>query len=322
MTITRRNLILAAPSVLTVGGAWAQSDYPNRPVKMIATVAPGSGGDTLARRVSEPLGKLLGQPVVVENRPGAQGAIASRFAAKAPNDGYTLLLAGNSSHAANMHMLKEPGYDAIKDFTPITQLTINPLMLVVSSSMPARTVQEFIKYAKDRQGKLNYGIGNSGSLVAAQLLKAQTGIEAVGVNYPGTAQATTDLLAGRLDFIMLDPVVAGPHVQAGKLRMLGITSKQRLPTFPDVAPLAELGVPGYEYVSWIAMYGPAGMPPDISQRLSQAFAKVMTEPGLQKFAAEAGMIPVTNTPDQLRAYNQEQIRLWGRWTKEAGIAPQ
>ncbi len=314
-------MLAAAPSLLPLRSAWAQADYPNRPIKIIAPFAAGAASDVLIRRLSEPVGKLLGQPMVIENRPGAQAAIAARIAAKAPNDGYSLMMGGNSSHAANVHTLKEPGYDPIKDFTPITQLAMIPLMLVVNADLPVRNLQEFIKYAKDRPGKLSYGVANAGNLVATQLLKTQTGIDAVAINYPGVAQATTDLLAGRLDFIMNDPVVAAPHVQAGKLRFLGITTKQKLSTFPNVAPLAELGLPGYEYASWSAMFGPAGLPRDVVQKVQQAFVKVMADPEIMTYVANAGMIPVTSTPDGLHTFVQDQIRLWGRWTKESGLTP-
>ncbi|WP_029000964.1 Bug family tripartite tricarboxylate transporter substrate binding protein [Azohydromonas australica] len=319
----RKALVLAAASLLAFSGVHAEGAYPNRPIKMIATVAPGSAGDTMARRVGEPLGKLLGQPLVVENKPGAQGAIASRAAAKAPADGYTLLLAGNSSHAASVHTMKDLGYDPIKDFTPLTQLSLNPLLLVVNAELPVKNLQEFLRYAREKNGKLNYGIGNSGTLVAAQLLKVQGGFEAVGVNYAGTLQATTDLLGGRLDFMMNDPVVAAAHLQSGKLRVLGITSRQRLASMPDVAPLAELGLPDYDYASWIAVYAPAGLPRDIGQRLHQGLLKAMADPEMAKYLASAGMIPATSSsPDRLMTFNQEQIGLWGRWVKDAGIKPQ
>jgi tripartite-type tricarboxylate transporter receptor subunit TctC len=313
--------MLAASSLLPFGGTWAQGSYPNRPIRIVAPFSVGAASDVLLRRLSEPVGKLLGQSVIVENRPGAQGAIAARIVAKAPNDGYTLIMGGNSSHAANVHTLKDPGYDPIKDFTPITQLTINPQILVVGAEMPVRTLQDFIKYARDRPGKLSYGIGNAGSLVATQLLKAQTGIDAVGVNYPGVAQATTDLLAGRLDFIMNDPVVAAPFVQAGKLRILGITSRQRLSSLPDVAPLAESGLRGYDYASWSAIFGPAGLAPEITQKLQQAFVKVMADPAIDKFLTSNGIISATSTPEGLQAFVQEQVKLWGQWSREAGLTP-
>jgi len=320
-TISRRSLVLAATSVLPWSCVWAQDAYPNRPIKIVAPFSAGAASDTLIRRLSEAVGKLLGQSIVIDNKPGAQGAIAARLVAKAPNDGYTLTMGGNSSHAANVHTLKNPGYDPIKDFTPITQMTMNPQMLTVSAELPVRTLQEFIKYAKERPGKLNYGIGNAGSLVATQLLKTQAGIDAVGVNYPGVFQATTDLIAGRLDFLMNDPVVAAPFVQSGKLRVLGITSKQRLTSFPDVAPLAEQGLPGYEYASWSAMFGPAGLPPEVVRKLNQAFVTVMADPEIAKFVSAAGIIPMTSTPEGLQTFVQGQIKLWGQWAKETGMTP-
>ncbi len=321
MSITRRNLVLGASSLLPLSAAWAQADYPNRPIKVISPTAPGGGGDTLLRRVNEPMGRLLGQPMIVENKPGAQTAVGARFVSKAPSDGYTLLLGGNS-FVANVHLLKDPGYDPLKDFTHISLLGYNPLLLTVNADTPVRTVQEFIKYAKERSGKLNFGVGNSGSLVAAQLLQTQLGFQAVSINYPGMAQAATDLIAGRVDFLMLDPVIAQPFMQAGKLRALGITSKQRLATLPEIAPLAELGVPGYEWMGWIGLFGPPGLPPAITRRLNEAATKVVSDPAISQFMATAGMIPATTTPEQTSAHIQEQIKLWGRWTKDAGLTPQ
>jgi tripartite-type tricarboxylate transporter receptor subunit TctC len=275
----------------------------------------------LLRKMTETAGKLIGQPLIVDNKPGAQAAIAARIVAKAPNDGYTLMMGGNSSHAANVHTLKNAGYDPLKDFTPITQLSLNPLMLVVNADLPVRTAQEFVNYAKERPGKLNYATGNSGMLVAAKLLTTQAGIEAMAVNYPGAAPATTDLLAGRIDFIMNDPVVAAPFIKSGQLRALGVTTKQRISMFPNVAALAEQGLPSYEYASWSAMFAPAGLPPEITRKLHQVFTQVMADPAMEKFAASAGIIPLTSTPEQLQAFVQDQIRLWERWAKESGLTP-
>jgi tripartite-type tricarboxylate transporter receptor subunit TctC len=258
MDISRRFLLITTASLVPCAKALAQGSYPQHPIKIVAPFTAGAGADTLLRKVSEAAGRLIGQPMVVDNKPGAQAAIASRIVARAPNDGYTLMMGGNSSHAANVHTLKNPGYDPLKDFSPITQLSLNPLLLVVNAERPVRTVQEFIKYATERPGKLTYATGNSGMLVAAQRLKTQAGIDALAVNYPGAAPATTDLLAGRIDFIMNDPVVAAPFIKSGQLRVLGVTSKQRLSMLPDVAPLAEQGLPDYDYASWSAMFAPVG----------------------------------------------------------------
>jgi len=321
MNITRRSLMIASASLTPMGLALAQGSYPNRPIKIIAPFTAGAGADTLLRKVAEAAGKLIGQPMIVDNKPGAQAAIAARIVAKAPNDGYTLMMGGNSSHAANVHTLKNSGYDPLKDFTPLTQLSVDPLMLVVNSALPVQTLQEFIAYAKARPGQLNYATGNSGMLVAARLLTTQAGIDATAISYPGAAPATTDLLAGRIEFIMNNPVVAAPFIRSGQLRALGVTSKQRVGLFPNVAPLAEQGLPGYDYASWSAMFAPAGLSPEITRKLHDVFAQVMAEPEMEKFAAAAGIIPQTSTPEQLRAFVQDQIRLWERWAKEAGLAP-
>ncbi|RJG03309.1 Bug family tripartite tricarboxylate transporter substrate binding protein [Noviherbaspirillum sedimenti] len=322
MPINRRNFILVTSVLLCIGGGvQAQEAFPAKPIKIIAPFAPGSS-DVIARRLGEHAGKTLGQPIVVENRPGRQGTVASRAVAKAKNDGYTLLLGTNSTHAASVHMFKELGYDPVKDFTPIIRFSINPLVLVVNAEMPVRTLKEFIKYAKERPGKLSYGMGNSGSLVAAQMLKTQAGIDAVGVNYPGNAQAVSDFVGGRLDFMVTDPLIVKPFVQTGKLRILGLTSKQRLATLPDVVPMAEQGLPNYEYVSWVGLFGPAGMPPDVTRRLHDAFAKALAEPDTEKFLAGMGMITAGASPAEFGAYVQDQIKVWGRLTKDAGLLPQ
>lgn len=322
MKLNRRNLILATSALLCFGGgALAQESFPNKPIKIIAPFAPGSS-DMIARRLGDYAGKTLGQPIVVETRPGGQGTVASRVIAKSKGDGYTLLLGTNSTHAASVHLFKELGYDPIKDFTPIIRFTVNPLMLVVRTDMPVRSVPEFIQYARERPGKLNYGTGNSGSLVAAQMLKTQAGIEAVGVNYPGNAQAVNDFVAGRLDFMVTDPMIVKSFVQADKLRILGLTSKQRLSTFADVVPLAESGLPQFEYASWIGLFGPAGMPAEVTRKLHDAFAKALAEQDNVKFLADIGMIAAGTSPQEFGDYVQDQIKFWGRLTKDAGLTPQ
>lgn len=317
----RRRLLLAMSSLMAIGkSAWAQDAYPNKPIRIVAPFAPGSS-DVIARRLGEHVGKAFGQPVVVETRPGGQGTVASRAIARAKNDGYTLLLGTNSTHAASLYLFKEPGYDPVKDFTPITRFTVNPLMLVVRSDMPVHTLQEFIRYAKERSGKLSYGVGNSGGLVASQMLKTQAGFDAVAINYPGNSQAINDFVAGRLDFMVTDPMIVKSFVQAGKLRILGLTSRQRLSTFPDVVPLAELGLPNFEYTSWIGLFGPAGMPTEVTDRLYRAFAKALSEPDSVSFLASIGMIASSATPGEFGAYVNDQIRFWARMSKEAGLTP-
>ncbi len=308
-------------SLLAIPPASAQETYPSKPIRIVTPFPPGSS-DVIARRLGEYASKRLGQPIVVETRPGGQGTVATRAIAKAAPDGYTLLLGTNSTHSAAVHMFKEPGYDPIRDFAPITRFTINPLLLVVHGEMPARSVSEFINLAKSRPGKLSYATGNSGSLVAAQLLQAQTGIDAVAVNYPGNAKAVPDFVSGRIDFMVTDPMIVKNFADEGKLRILGITSRQRLATFPDVRPLAELGLPDFEYASWIGLFAPAGVPPAIIQALHQAFSSALAEPEIGRFLAGIGMIASGNTPEEFARYVKDQVRVWGELTRIAGIKPE
>lgn len=319
MTLNRREFLLATSATLALGStAWAQSDYPNKPIRIITPFAPGSS-DVIARRLGEHVGKSLGQPVIVETRAGGQGTVASRAIARTKPDGYTLLLGTNSTHAASLYLFRELGYDPVKDFTPVMRFTVNPLVLVVNAEMPVRTLHEFIQYAKARPGKLSYGTGNTGSLVAAQMLKTQAGIDAVGVNYPGGAQAVNDFVAGRLDFMVTDPMIVKSFIQTGKLRALGLTSTHRLSTFPDIVPMAQQGLPNFEYESWIGLFGPAGMPPEITARLHDAFAKALAEPSTVKFLAAIGMVAAGNSSAEFAAYLKNQIQFWGRVSKDAGL---
>lgn len=284
--------------------------------------APGSTSDLLARRLGEHVARTLGQPVISESRPGGQGVVAARTVINAPKDGYTLLLGTNSSHAANVHLIKDLGYDPLKDFTPITQFTSNPLLLVVSAQTNVRTLSEFIDFARQRPGKLNYGTGNTGGLVATQMLKSLTGIDAVAVNYPGTAQAAQDLAAGRLDFMMIDPLVIRPLVQSGKARVLGITSRERLPSAPEVAPLAELGLPQFDYTSWGGLFGPAGLSPEVTARLTDAFTAAVRDPATVAYFDSLGMISNATHAEAFKAFVADQIELWRRLVRETGLSAQ
>lgn len=318
MPLHRRNLLLASTAALCLS-AWSNEVFPSQPIKLIISFPPGSTSDLLARFLGEKLGKALGQPVIVESKIGAQGVLAARHVVKSPKDGYTLFLGTNSTHAANLYLMKNLGYDPVKDFTPITQCVTNPLLLVVRSDVPAKSVTELVQHAKANPGKLSYGTGNTGSLVAAQLFKSQAGVDAVGVSYPGVVQACTDLVGGRLDFMMVDPLVVRPFVEAGKLRILGITSAQRLSSLPDVAPLAELGLPHYRYVSWAGFFGPAGLPEAITQRLNQTLVAILSESETEKYLSGLGILSARSSPAEFKRFVQEQITLWARLSKDSGL---
>ncbi|SDZ70354.1 Tripartite-type tricarboxylate transporter, receptor component TctC [Variovorax sp. YR266] len=320
MTITRRQLLMVASTASPLAPAASQGSFPSKPVRILTITPPGAASDTLARLVGERVSKTLGRPIVVENRPGANGVVAARAVAKAPADGHTLLLGGASTHAAPLYLLKDVGYDPVKDFTPVTQLTINPLVLVVPTELPVRSAQEFVQYARERPGRLSYGTGNSGGLVAAQLLKKLGGLDVVGVNYAGTAQATTDLVAGRLDFMLTDPVVVKSFVHAGRLRALGITTQHRLAIFPNTEPLTA-ALPGFDYASWIGVFGPAGVAPEVTQRLHHAFHAAVADPDVQQLLADIGMVPADTSNDRFQAFVREQITAWARLSRDAGLTP-
>jgi len=320
MTIQRRTLLLAAAG-LPLARAWAATTrFPSRPVRLVISFPAGSTSDMLARHLGDKLSNALGQPVVVESKPGAQGVIAARTVIHAAADGHTLFLGTNSSHAANVYLIKNLGYDPIGDFSPIGQITTNPLLLVVNADRPVNSLDELIRYAKAHPGQLNYGTGNSGSLVAAQLLKAQTGIQAQAVNYPGMPQATTDLVAGRLDFMMVDPLVIQPFVTSGQIRVLGLTSPQRLDAMPHVAPLAELGMPGYRYESWSGMFGPAGLPADVTEKLSSVLADTVNSDATKSYFSRLGVIATASDPQHFGQFVRDQIKLWRTLSSDAGLA--
>jgi tripartite-type tricarboxylate transporter receptor subunit TctC len=318
MSMQRRELLVAA-SLLAAQPSWAVNDFPEKPIRLILPFPPGSTSDILARYICEKVSKVLGQPVIVESKPGAQGAIAARQVAKSAADGYTIFFGTNSTHAANVYLINKLGYDPLKDFTPITQCATNPLVLVVNTSLPVRSVHEFVTYAKERKGQLSYGSGNTGSLVAAHLFNTAAGIDAVGVNYPGVAQACSDLVGGRLEFMLVDPPVVRPFIEAGKLKVLGITTKQRLASLPDVAPLAELGLPNFSYASWAGFFAPANIPTQVLQKLHAAFDKVLREPETAQYMSSLGIILERSTPDDFAAFVKNQVHLWGQLVRSSGL---
>ncbi|MEO3474251.1 tripartite tricarboxylate transporter substrate binding protein [Roseomonas sp. CAU 1739] len=314
-----RRLILAAPLLPFAARAQGSDAFPTRPMRAIVPFPPGSATDGIARFVGERIGRSLGQPVVIENVAGGNGAIAARQAARAAPDGYTVMFATNSTHAAAVHLLKEPGYDPVRDFTPVTLTSIAPLVLMVRADFPARSVAEFITEAKARAGSMNYGTGNIGSLAAAQLLISSTGISAERISYRGTPAAVTDLLAGRLHFMVSDLASAGEHVRAGTLRALGVTPARRIPMLPDVPTLQEAGVPGYDFASWVAVFAPARVPPAIVARLNHEIRGALDSEEGQRYSLSLGLVSATGTPDDLARFQAREIDQWGSIAQAAGL---
>lgn len=293
--------------------------YPTRFVRLVIPFPAGTATDTEGRFLAEQVGRTLGQKLIVENKAGANGNVAASDVARQEPDGYTLLLATNSSHSANAHLYKKLPFDPFKDFTPVARLTRNPLVLVVAASSPAKTLADLIGLAKASPGKLSYGTGNTGSLAAAQLIRSIGQVDIARVPYQGTPAAITDLLGGRIDLVVTDVAVVREFVQAGSLRALGVTTAKPLATMPGVPTLAAAGLPGYEFAAWSGLFGPAGMPEPIVAKLNAAFVAALKGSAADKFFDSVGLEPDPSTPAELTAHMAAQTELWGRIIQETGL---
>jgi tripartite-type tricarboxylate transporter receptor subunit TctC len=310
---------LSLPLLAGSSGATAQETWPTRPVRLLVAFPAGSGTDTLARFYAERLSRALGQPVPVENMGGANGAIATRAAARAAPDGHTVFFGSVSTHAANPNLLREPGYDPIRDFAPVSLITINALALLVKADYPARDLQEFLAHARANPGRLNFGIGNAGGLAATHLLTSMTGIRAEQITYRGTPAAMTDLLGGRLHFMVVDLGPAVEHLRAGTIRALAVTPARRIDLLPDVPTMQEAGIPGYDFASWNAVWVPARTPGPIVARLNREIVAIGESEEAKRFTATLGITSTTSTPEWLAEFNRRELAQWARIVAEAGI---
>jgi tripartite-type tricarboxylate transporter receptor subunit TctC len=309
---------LFAIGLLLVPVLVAAQAYPSKPIRIVVPFGPGSATDTISRMLAEKAGRALGTTMVVDNRPGANGLIAAREVVTAPKDGYTIIVSSNSAHAANAYLYKSLGYDPVKDFTPISGLTINPHVLVVRADLPVHNMKELIQYGKEHPGKLNMGNGNTGSLANASLVRAMGGFTATDIAYKSAPAAVTDLLGGRIDFLSTDYFIVNDHIKVGKLRAIGVTSKARLRPLPDVAPIADT-IPGYELNGWVAAFAPAGTPPDVIAKLNKAFTEFVNSPEFQQYMDQQGMLAFATTPAELGAFQREQVTKWADVLQKAGV---
>jgi tripartite-type tricarboxylate transporter receptor subunit TctC len=295
-------------------------DYPSHPVKIIVPGAAGDASDIVARLVAQKLSERMGQQFVVENRAGAGGIVGSEVVAKSPPDGYTLILAHTASHGINAAVYSNLPYDPQKDFTPLSLVARAPNLFVVSPEVPARTVQEFIAYAKTVPGKLNFASGGRGTSahLSAELLSTMAGLNLVHVPYKGATPALTDVIAGHAQLFIGNMPPALPHVQAGKLRALAVTSANRWPDLPDVPTMAESGLPGYETVAWFALLGPAGLPASIAQRLSTETAAAMKGADVRAMLRKQGMEAIGSSAPELAAFMATDIARWKKVAAESG----
>lgn len=299
--------------------AWGQS-FPTKPVRIVVGLAPGGGTDIITRLVANKLSAGINQQVIVDNRPGAGGNIAAELVARAAPDGYTLIVV-TASHAVNPAIYKKMGYDPIKDFAPITQLTSQPYIFVVHPSAPIRNVKEWIALSKQRKGGLTYASSGAGLLghLAMELLKDLGKFESAHIPYKGASPALIDTISGQVDGFFPTIISGLPQVKSGKLRAIAVTTAQRSPLLPNVPTVAEQGFPGYEVSGWYVLLAPAAVPKDVIAYLNAETVKVLKLPEVKDRMSGDGAMPLGNTPEQFAAYIQSETAKWAKVVRSAGI---
>jgi len=313
--------ILVAAWVALLSPGLRAGDYPSRSISLVAVFGPGSATDTICRVIAEPLGAALKQSVIVEDRPGAEGALAALYVARAAPDGYTLLMATNSPLAAAPFLMKEVSYDPVRDFTPVTRVGAFTLMLVVNPNVPAKTIKELIEYAKANPGKLSFASANTSGIVAGETLKHWAGIDMLHVPYKSTPPAIQDVITGRVSMMFVDLTTGLPHVKSGALRALAVTRSHRSSLFPDLPTLDEAGVTGFDMDSWAGIVAPTRTPPAIVTRLNVELRKIIDSPDVKSKLSTVGFEAFSSSPEEFGGFVQGQLGKWGKMIKDAGIQP-
>ena len=314
-----KRLLLLFACALSVGTAAAQQ-FPSKPVRIINPFAPGGATDIIARQMAQKLTEAWGQAVVVENRAGASGAIGVEMVAKSPPDGHTLLIATQTTHAANPALYPKLPYDASKDFAPLTLAGSTPLALMVRPSLPVSSVKELVDFARKNPAKLVYASGGNGTSqhLTAELMKSMSSTYMLHIPYRGAGPAMTDLLGGQVDFMFDNLPTALPHIKAGKLRGLAVTSAVRSPLAPELPTMAESGLPGFELSTWFAFYAPAGTPRAIVDQIAGDMRRVLSQPDMQQRLAAIGVDIKASTPDELATFQRAELAKWGKIIKDSG----
>jgi len=308
--------------ILALAAVAHAQGYPDKPVHFIVPFAAGSATDQLARAIGQGVTEETKQPVIVENKPGANGFIAAQYVAKAAPDGYNVLIATNTTHAANEHLFKKLPYDPVKDFAPVTALGRGGQIMVVNLKVPAQSVKDLIELAKKQPGKVSFGSGSSSSRIAGELFQQMAGVQLLHVPYKSNPLAINDLLGGQIDMMITDTATGLPQVKGGKLRALGVTSTKRSPLAPDVPTIDEAGVKGYEMSFWFAAYLPANTPAPIVNRLNELLVKATKSPVAQNFYSSSGIDPFVTKPDELAKFQLAESQKWSRIIKAAAIEPE
>ncbi|BDB28322.1 MFS transporter [Cupriavidus sp. TA19] len=318
---TLANALVATCVTLATSLALA-GPYPDKPIRMVVPFPPGGTTDLLGRVLATRLSETLGQQVVVDNRPGAGGTIGSDVVAKAPADGYTLLFGTVGTQSINASLYKKLPFDTQKDFTPVALFAGVPNILVVNPNVPAKTVQELMSYARSHPGALNMGSAGNGTTnhLSGELFKSMAKVKIVHVPYKGSGPAMADLLANQVQLMFDNLPGSLPHVKAGRLRALAVTSATRSPALPDVPTMAEAGVTGYEADVWFGVVGPRNLPPEVVTRLSQEITRIAQDKSMRDKLVQAGASPLTSTQDQFSLRIRKDMEKWARLVKESGAS--
>jgi tripartite-type tricarboxylate transporter receptor subunit TctC len=318
-----RFVVFAAAAAVALAGVSAQAqDYPTKPIRFIVPAAAGGPTDITARLLAERMSVTLGQPVIVEPRPGAGGNLGAELVARAAPDGYTILMATIGTHAINQTLFKHLPFDPINDFTPVSQVVQYPLLLVVNPNVPVKSVKELIAYAKTNPGKLNRASGGNGTSMhlSGELFVHQAGIDMPHVPYKGSAPALSDLIGDHVQVMFDSMITALPLVKGGQLRALAVTGKERSPVVPDLPTVSEAGLPGYSAVGWIGVVAPAHTPPAVVEKLNVAIVKALADPDLsQKLIAQAAE-PVGSTPTEFATFIRAETDKWAKAVHNAHLS--
>jgi tripartite-type tricarboxylate transporter receptor subunit TctC len=323
----RCNFAKIAVAVLVSGAVVSASlaqTYPSKIIRLIVPSSPGSPPDIRARWIAERLRTALGQVIVVDNKSGASGIIGTQATIRSPADGYTLVMAHQGTMALNPHLFPELPYDPIKDLAPVSRLVVSPLILTVHPEVPARSVADLMRLAKEKPGQLNFGYPGVGTPphMAGELFRILAHLDVMNVPYKSAPAAQVDLMGGRLTYTFDAIATQLPQVRAGTVRALAVTSAKRLAALPDIPTVAESGLPGYEYWSWMGICAPAGTPKEIISRLNAEIAKILRTQEARDWFAEQGGEPIIETPEEFAAFIKTEYSRWGKIIREAGIKPE
>jgi len=310
-----------ACTIAIAAQAAAPASYPSRPVRIIVPFGAGSATDVVARTVGQNLAEGLGQAMIIDNRAGANGTIGAELAAKSPKDGYTLLMSTNTPSAAAPSLMKKLNYDPVRDFAPISRIGTIAFVLVTNPSLPAKSMTELIALAKRQPGKLTAGSGSAGSLVPVFMLQQMAGIELNHIPYKSIPPALADVVSGQISMVYADMVTGSPQVKSGKVRALGVTSKQRDPLLPDVPAIAET-VKDFELIAWFALFAPAGTPQAVVDRLAAESRKILARGDVRERFAVMGIRVAPLSPAELGKFQQSELEKWAKLAKAANIVPE